>query len=217
MTGEEFEMIRLAIKSAYPNANIIPDKYAMKMWYKLLGDLDFKVAENALWEHMSISAFPPSIADIRRLCADRCERPVLSFEDAWGTVQKAMGMYGSEQPQKAFAAMDELTISVVKSLGWTRLCRSESPVADRANFREAYEAKAKALRKSRQLPEFVARDKKMLQEKHKVLEEKPVLQIKSEKVSCEDEPVLTMEQSEKRIGWFWKAMGKKADGKSEAE
>lgn len=62
--------------------------------------------------------------------------------------------------------MDELTLSVVKNLGWTRLCQSENPAADRANFREAYEERAKAIKNSNLLPEFVACNKALLQKKY---------------------------------------------------
>lgn len=214
MTDKEFETIRLAIKSAYPNSNIIPDRYAMKVWYTLLRDLDFKVVQNALWEHMSTSVFPPGIADIRRLCADRCERPVMGFEDAWGTVQKAIRTYGSDNPQKAFADMDELTRTVVKGLGWTSLCQSKNPVADRANFREAYEAKANALQRERQLPAFVSREKRLLQEQYIAVEEKDARQIESRKLEDTDIPI-TAEQSEKRLSWFWKVLGRDTNDKTE--
>lgn len=214
MTDKEFETISLAIKAAYPNSNIIPDRYAMKVWYTLLRDIDFRVVQNALWEHMSTSVFPPSIADIRRLCTDRCEHPILNFEDAWGAVQKAIGTYGSEQPQKAFAELDELTCSVVKSLGWIRLCRSGNLVADRANFREAYEAKAKALQRERQLPAFVAREKRLLQEQHIAVEKKAARKIESRKLEDDDTPI-TAEQSEKRLRWFWKVVGRNTDDKTE--
>lgn len=62
--------------------------------------------------------------------------------------------------------MDELTLSVVKNLGWSRLCQSGNPTADRANFREAYEVKAKAAQNSYQLPKFVAQNKALLQEQY---------------------------------------------------
>ena len=42
MTDQEFEMVALAIKAAYPNSNVLPDKYAMKVWYRALGDLYFR-------------------------------------------------------------------------------------------------------------------------------------------------------------------------------
>ncbi len=71
MTDQEFETVALAIKAAYPNSNVLPDKYAMKVWYRMLGDLESAVVENAVWEHIGTSPFPPSIAEIREKCTAR--------------------------------------------------------------------------------------------------------------------------------------------------
>ena len=62
--------------------------------------------------------------------------------------------------------MDDLTVSVVKNLGWNRLCQSENPTADRANFREAYEAKAREAVNSNMLPDFISNEKLMLQQQY---------------------------------------------------
>lgn len=97
---------------------------------------------------------------------DRCKKPVLSFDDAWGSVQKAIREYGFYGAEKAFASFDELTLSIVKNLGWSNLCLNENVDASRANFRIAYEAKAKEAQNINQLPDFVANNKAMLQEQY---------------------------------------------------
>lgn len=81
-------------------------------------------------------------------------------------VQRAMSEYGWYHPQEAFALMDDLTVSVVKNLGWNRLCQSENPTSDRANFREAYEAKAREAVNSNMLPDFISNEKLMLQQQY---------------------------------------------------
>lgn len=48
MTPQEFDVIRAAIKSAYPTFNIMPDRYSIQLWYRMLGDIDFKICETAL-------------------------------------------------------------------------------------------------------------------------------------------------------------------------
>ena len=105
-------------------------------------------------EHICTNVFPPNIAEIRKLCMERCKPKILSFDEAWGVVQKAMADYGWYHPQEAFAIMDELTLSVVKNLGWSRLCQSENPTAERANFREAYMRKAAEAQNTNSLPDF---------------------------------------------------------------
>ena len=166
MTKPEFAMIAVAVKSAYPASKIMADDASMEFWYRMLKDLNGKVVENAVMEHISTSVYPPNIAEIRNLCMERCKPPVLSFDEAWGVVQRAMSEYGWYHPQEAFALMDDLTVSVVKNLGWNRLCQSENPTADRANFREAYEAKAREAVNSNMLPDFISNEKRMLQQRY---------------------------------------------------
>ena len=166
MNKQQFATIAIGIKSAYPSSKILEDNASMDFWYLMLRDIPYDVAENAVMEHICTNIFPPNIAEIRKLCMERCRAPILSFDEAWGVVQKAISTYGLRQSQEAFETMDELTLSVVKNLGWTKLCQSENIGADRANFREAYEAKARALQDNNQLPEFVAKNKVLLKEQY---------------------------------------------------
>lgn len=206
MDKQQFATLAIGIKSAYPASKILEDNASMDFWYMMLKDIPYEIAENAVMEHICTNVYPPNIAEIRKLCMERCQRPVLSFDEAWGVVLKAMGKYGSYHSQEAFATMDELTLSVVKNLGWTRMCQSENPVADRANFREAYEEKAKAAQNSNQLPEFVARNKKLLQEQYV-----PAIEVKEAPMIEQKEPMrdvrveLTDEQLEERSRRFEEA------------
>jgi hypothetical protein len=165
----------------------------------MLEDIPYDVAENAVMEHMCTSTFPPSIAEIRRLCAQRCAPKIPGFDEAWGTVQRAKQKYGWLHPEEAFATMDDLTLQVVKNLGWSNLCRSENPAADRANFREAYEAKVKERQGSFLIPEFIVREKEALKKRYipEVEKKEPPLLRLREPV-CDVDKELTPEQIEKR-------------------
>lgn len=166
MTKKQFAVIATAIRAAYPASKVMESDQEMDFWYKLLEDLDAKVVENAVMEHICTNVFPPNIAEIRELCVERMARRIPSADDAWGLVQKAISRYGYSNPEEAFATMDDITMAVVKNLGWSRICKSEHSTADRANFRMAYEDKAKELKEMRQLPEFVAKGKALLQEQY---------------------------------------------------
>lgn len=203
MDKQKFATLAIGIKAAYPASKILEDKPSMDFWYMMLKDIPYDVAENAIMEHICTNVFPPNIAEIRKLCIERCKKPVLSFDDAWGVVQKAMRDYGFYNPQKAFETMDELTLSVVKNLGWSNLCRSENPEASRANFRMAYEAKTKEAQNSNQLPEFVAKNKALLKEQYvPAIETKPVPQIEKKEKVEDLRDTLTPEQLEERAKRF---------------
>ncbi|MBO5032679.1 MAG: hypothetical protein J6D08_12480 [Lachnospiraceae bacterium] len=161
MTTDEFDLIAGAIKASYPASKILADATAMRFWYAMLKDVDYHIAENAVMEFASTSTFPPTIADIRKLCMERTKGPLPSFDEAWGSVQKAMRMYGQNNPEQAYCIMDEVTVSIVKNLGWTNICTDENPSASRANFRIAYEDQINERIKQRQLPEIVQKTKQM--------------------------------------------------------
>ncbi len=199
MDKEQFATLAIGLKSAYPASKILEDNTSMDLWYVMLEDIPYEIAENAVMEHICTNIYPPNIAEIRKLCVEMCQRPVLSSDDAWGVVQRAMSSCGWNHPQEAFEIMDEITLSVVKNLGWSRLCHSANPTADRANFREAYEAKAKAVRNSNLLPKVVAHNKALLQERYS-----PAIETKGTKKMEQKEPeqdardTLTEEQMAER-------------------
>lgn len=91
MTKQEFAVIAVAIKAAYPASKVMADEASMKFWYQMLQDLDYKITENAVMEYTTTHTFPPSIAEIRQLSLDRYRPAIPSFDEAWGTVQKAIG------------------------------------------------------------------------------------------------------------------------------
>ena len=203
MDKQQFATIAIGIKSAYPASKILEDVASMDFWYMMLKDIPYEVAENAVMEHICTSVYPPNIAEIRKLCMERCRQPVLSFDDAWGVVQKAMSMYGSWRTEEAYRTMDALTLSVVKNIGWTRMCQSENPVADRANFREAYEVKAQKLQSSNCLPEFVAQNKALLKERYiPAIEEKESPEIEQKEPDQDVREELTDEQLADRARRF---------------
>ena len=59
-----------------------------------LKDIPYEIAENAVMEHICTNIYPPNIAEIRKLCMERCKTPILSFDEAWGVVQKQCPIMG---------------------------------------------------------------------------------------------------------------------------
>lgn len=166
MTKKEFYKLSVGLKAAYPRFQFLSTDVEMEFWYLMLKDIDYCIAENAAMEHISTSTFPPSIAELRKLCVERCIRAIPSFDEAWGTVQKAISLCGRDNQNQAYAMMDDMTVSIVKNLGWQRICISETPETNRANFRLAYEEKVKQRQTARQMPEFVKQRKQQLIERY---------------------------------------------------
>lgn len=98
MDKQQFATLAIGIKSAYPASKILEDNASMDFWYTMLKDIPYEIAENAVMEHICTNIYPPNIAEIRKLCVEKCQRPVLNFDEAWGVVQRAMSTYGWYHP-----------------------------------------------------------------------------------------------------------------------
>lgn len=143
MTSEEFKILAAGLKAAYPNQTFLQDDYSMKLWYRLLQDIDYDLVETAAYKHICTSKFPPSIAEIREACQNVSAGNTRSWLEGWGQLRKTMGKYGYNRPKEAIEEItkfDPIAGKVASLLGWQRLCESEDLTADRANFRKSYEA-----------------------------------------------------------------------------
>lgn len=164
MNAQEFSTIAMAIRSAWPNANLMLDDKAKDVWYTMLADLDYNACLVAIKEHMSTCRFAPSIAELRERCSNVTSVPVQSWGDAWEDVISAIRFCGMYREEEALQRMNEITRKCVKRLGFQNLCTSENITADRANFRMIYEQEQKAQKELRQLSPALQEQKKSFQQ-----------------------------------------------------
>lgn len=164
MEREEFKTIVKGLKAVYAQPAFIADADAFEIWYGMLQDLPYKQASLAAQRHMANSPFPPTIADIRKLCAG--EAGALNVDDAWGMVLKAIRTYGYMREAEALESLPEPCRGVVRNMGWQNLCQSETIMAERAFFRDSYRPKMEAVQQERNMPEGIR------QERQKQLDER---------------------------------------------
>lgn len=143
MERQEFMQFVAALRTYYPRENLLPNKEAIALWYRMLGDLSYPLLCGALDKWVSTNKWSPSIADLRQTAVAISEGEVMDYGEGWQEVTRAIGKYGFYRKDEALASMSPLTREVVKRLGWDTLCLSESPAADRANFRQIWETLAK--------------------------------------------------------------------------
>lgn len=140
MSFEEFKILVKGMKSIWPSEKFLPDGESVKIWYRLLKDLPYNVANVAIQKYALTNKFPPSIAEIREQAAEVTDKSLeADWGNAWNQVTRAIQNYGMWGTEKAMESMDEITRECVMRLGWKELCMSENPTADRANFRMIYE------------------------------------------------------------------------------
>ena len=139
MNQTEFDMIRAAIKAAWPGYMVMNDKYSIRVWYSMLGHLNFKVAEKAVQQLAATSKYPPQISDILHKAAEMDGDVLEDPGVAWQLVMKAVRNYGSYRPKEAKESLPPVVREAVEQIGYMELCTSDNITADRAHFFRVYE------------------------------------------------------------------------------
>lgn len=138
MTRQEFGKIAMAIRTYYPKERILPDDYAVELWFDALKDLDYQTARYAVKKWAETNQWSPSISDIRGMCATLLCGDFNTWEEEWQKVCEAISYFGYTHETEALDSLSEITRKIVVRLGFKNLCASENPAVDRANFRDIY-------------------------------------------------------------------------------
>ncbi len=137
----------------WPNLHV--SKMTPEAWERLLGDLEFEAVCVAL-DRLAIEApdFPPGPGVILKMATGLAVGEAEPDVDAaWSEVAAAIrrvGSYGS--PEFTHPAIT----AAVEALGWTNLCMSENPVADRAHFLKIYDVTVRRAERRRTLTPAMA-------------------------------------------------------------
>lgn len=152
MNKKEFSILAAAIKTFYPRENVLPNEKALALWYGMLSDIPYQVAEAAVRKHVASNKFPPTVAEIREISAQIISGDDPDWSKAWSDVVYVMSKYGWYNTTQALASLDGLTRETVKRLGFGQLCHTENPEADQRRFKEIYEALAQRKKAEAQIP-----------------------------------------------------------------
>jgi hypothetical protein len=139
------------LSAAYRDAKLNAE--ASQVYEAMLADLDFGLAQEAVWRLIRTSKWLPTVAEIRQTAADIERGPVRRGAEAYADVIaeiRRVGSYGTPR----FA--DPVTAECVKAMTWRGLCLGDNEAADRARFIELYDSLAARQRvdivAGRQLP-----------------------------------------------------------------
>lgn len=152
MNKSEFAILASAIKTYYPKEGLFPTKESMELWYRMLADIPYDAAENAVNRYVASNKFPPTIADIREYAAMAKLPEVADWSEAWEKARKAVRKFGSYQKEEALEWLDPVTAEAVKRFGYMDLCMMENPEVAKAQFRDIYNQIAKRKKADAQIP-----------------------------------------------------------------
>ena len=137
MTKGEVAKLLVVLAASYPKFEV--DDLKVQVWYEMLGDLDYDVANIAIKKIIMLNTFPPAIAEVRKAAIEISSPRGLTAAEAWGEVVKAVRNYGYYREKEAMASMSPITAQVVRYLGWREICLSEEPEILRAHFLKMYD------------------------------------------------------------------------------
>lgn len=157
MTREEFSILVKGMKATYTEPKFIPDKDAFDIWYGLLSDLPYEVANAAVQQHMLTNKFAPTIAEIREQAANVVNGPQKDAGQAWADVKKAVSKYGYYEPAKGLASLDPVTRQAAERFGFRELCDMETDDNNtaRAQFMRIYNEIVNREREDSKIPQHI--------------------------------------------------------------
>lgn len=124
-----------------------------ELWYRMLADVPYELAERALLKVLATVKYFPTIAEVREAVAELLEPDQLSPIEAWGLVLQAVRKYGWNRQEEALKSLPEPVARVVRMLGWQDICGSTEIDVVRAHFLKAYEAQMRREKERLQVPD----------------------------------------------------------------
>lgn len=116
------------------------EEMLIELWHSMLDDVNYEIAEMAIKKHISLSHFPPTIADLREQIGKITKPYIPTSLEAWGEVTRVIRKYGSYRESEAMKELNGITKKAVEYIGFRDLCISENVMADRAHFLKTYDS-----------------------------------------------------------------------------
>lgn len=151
MTKTEFGKIAAAMRTYYPNQNLLPNVIAVELWYNQLCDIDYKVITVALNEWVATNKWAPTIADLREAAARLSNEEIPDWNSAYEHSRSIIKKYGYYNYEEGMQQLPEIEKEVVKSIGYVEWCKSDNPSVIRAQYRDIYNIVAARKKRENQL------------------------------------------------------------------
>lgn len=158
MTRDEFKILVKGMKAVYAQQTFLPDKDAFDMWFALLQDLPYKLANVAIQKHMLTEKFPPTPAEIREKAAQMIEVPEteMSELEAWALVRKAIrnsGYHAQEEFDKLPEACREAVGNAANLEEWAKMDYEKVESVEQSHFIRNFRTAVLRIKEEQRLPE----------------------------------------------------------------
>ena len=101
-------------------------------WHKILGDIDYAIAQQAAMYLLNTCKFDPKPSDFREAVNKIKNCGIPTAEEAWSEVMRNLN------PYKKPTWSTSVIANAVKAIGYTNLCNTECIGVERAHFFNIY-------------------------------------------------------------------------------
>lgn len=142
MNKEEILKLIKILKISYPSyfRELQDDEIVLmtQLWERKFKNYSLEQVSQAIDNLTSKSKYMPSISEILSEII-QMSTPQLNPYSEWENVLKAVRKYGTYNQDKALASLDEPTSTIVRQLGWYRICTTERIEFEKNKFMEMFE------------------------------------------------------------------------------
>lgn len=117
------------------------DEEQATVWYDFFKDVEYDTFRQAVKRIIPKNKYLPSIAELRGEIA-QITNPLLQLnvDDEWNNVISQIRKHGTYITTEEFNKFNEVTLKVVRTIGWKRLCMSENIEFERKTFYDMFKS-----------------------------------------------------------------------------
>jgi len=136
MTREETALVCATLSAAFPNWTVT--KETMEIWQTMFQDLSGEIVVRAAQDWVLTEEKYPSVAGIRRKCAEISNALAPNASEAWAEVMEVVERYGTYEADKRPRWSHDLIRQTVKAIGYWHICMTDNIATVRAQFNKMY-------------------------------------------------------------------------------
>ena len=136
MNRKDTATVCAILKAAFPVWNTTPE--TIELYHEMLKDIPADVALRAVQDWVLTSEKFPTIAGIRKKCAEVSGVLSPTASEAWAEVQEIAERFGIYQAELRPRWSHDLIRQVVKTIGYYHICQTDNINTTRAQFNKMY-------------------------------------------------------------------------------
>jgi hypothetical protein len=156
VTKDQVKQLVVFTLANYPHLQDKEMGPTITLWEKMLEDIPYELAENAIIKIIATAKFWPTVAEIREAAVSLQNPNMITPAEAWSQANAALDKYGYYRADEGMAVLSPAIKKTIRALGgFESICTTENIETVRAQFLRMYDQFAKSEKENALLPESV--------------------------------------------------------------